>query len=130
MAVMQTAGRARTLPPSATVTESETEYVVELDVSDFALSELSVRLEGDEVTVVGEQRESGEDADAPFRLCERLEESFRLPGDADGEWLTALFEHGRLELHVPKLGPCPNPRHNVRIVPKRHGLFNPDATPC
>jgi HSP20 family protein len=127
MAVMQTVGRVHALPAAATVIENEHEYIVTLDVPDFALSELTVELDDDEVTVVGEQ--GGPSGDA-FRLRERLEESFRLPGDADSEWLSALFEHGTLELHAPKLASCSTGRRTIEIVRKRHGLINADATPC
>jgi HSP20 family protein len=130
MTVIEATRPPQALSPSVTVNETETEYLVVLDVSDFTREELTVELDGDEVTVVGEQRVSAEDAEVPFRLHERLEESFRLPEDADSEWVAALYEHGMLELRAPKLGSRLSGRRAIEIKQKNHVLLDPEATPC
>ena len=114
MTAMQSVGVGHALPPHARVREDQTEYVIELDVSDFTERELTVQAWGPRLTVRGDQRETPADAAQPFRLHERLEESFRLPDDADAEHLTAYFKHGTLELHAPRI-PL-----TVRLVPVRH----------
>lgn len=129
MTAMKTAGRAHSFPPHADVVETSDHYLVELDVSDFAQEELQVGIDGDRVTIVGDQR-NGIDVDEPaFRLRERLEETFRLPEECEPEGVTALFEHGTLELCVPRR---PYVRPEPRTVPirkRQHGVINPDAAP-
>ena len=130
MTVIEATSPPHALSPSATVNETETEYLIVFDVSDFAQDELTIELDGDEVRVVGEHPVSAGDAEVPFLLRERLEESFRLPKDADSEWLTALYEHRMLELRAPKLGTCPSGRRMIEIKHRHHVLLDPEATPC
>ena len=128
MTAMRTAGLKQSFPPQAEVVETVDHYLVELDVSAFAQEELHVELDGDLVSIVGAQDEVGGEEPA-FRLHERLEETFRLPTDADPHGVTALFEHGRLDLIVPKQ---PVSATETRVVPirkRQHGLINADATP-
>lgn len=102
------------LAPSVSVREDPTSYVIELDVSDFLPSSLRVEVEGDEVTIFGRS----------------FEEVVLLPRDADVEWLSAVYDEGRLELRAPRLGSCSSGRRNVEIVTRQRVLENPDATPC
>lgn len=125
MTAMQRVGLARGLPPHANVSEFDNEYVIELEVSDFAEPELTVELEQDVVTVRGEQKETDAEAHEPFRLRERLVESFHLPEDAEPCGVTAYFEHGVVEIHAPK-------RHGERrryiaLQHKQHGLLHEGA---
>jgi HSP20 family molecular chaperone IbpA len=102
MAVMRAVGSGHLLPARANVREDECEYVIELDVADFLDDELTVEILGARVTVRGDQvREPGDDG-APLRLHGQLEESFRLPDDADAGRTTALYEHGTLEIRAPR----------------------------
>jgi HSP20 family molecular chaperone IbpA len=114
------------MPPHARVDRTECEYLIELDVSDFTEAELSVGTLGPVVTVLGDQLDDAQNGTAPFRLHERLEESFRLPDDAVVDRIEAFYEHGLLELHVPRRALAP---HAVQIE-QRTSLVNPDATPC
>lgn len=100
-----------TYPPHGKVVEETDEYVVEFDVAEFSEDELDVSVEGDVVTVSGEQHRP---ADERLSLSERLEESFRLPVDAQADDLRVQFDHGALVIHIP--------RHRFAV--------NPDATPC
>jgi len=128
MTAMSTTGLTQSFPPQAEVVEMVDQYLVELDVSDFAQEELQVVLEGDRVSIVGTQGEV-EGEEPAFRLHERLEETFRLPGDADPSGVTALFEHGTLDLIVPKRPVFEPVTRAVPIRRRQHGLINPDATP-
>jgi HSP20 family molecular chaperone IbpA len=125
MAAMRPVGVGH-LPPHAHVRDDATEYVIELDVSDFTERELTVQSIGPRLTIRADQRESPADATQPFRVHERLEESFRLPDDADPERVTAFFRHGTLELHAPRVPLM------VRLVPVRRpdARINADAEPC
>ena len=127
MAAMRTVGYGHRLPAHANVREDDSEYVIELDVSDFLEGELAVDVVGPRVIVRGEQLEEPDDEAAAFRLREQLEESFRLPDDADRDLITAFYTHGTLELHVPRTTLEP------RRVPIEHRspyVSNPDAEPC
>lgn len=106
------------LPRSATLGATETEYVVTLDVKGYALDDLRVEIENHEVTVLGKAWDR------------HLDESFRLPRDADVEWLRAFHEPGSLELRVPRLHTGEEQRRPVHIEVRRRVLQNPDATPC
>jgi HSP20 family molecular chaperone IbpA len=91
------------LPANATIKETEIEYVVAVDVSGFGLADLRVEIEDHDVTIHGGSS------------SHTLEESIRLPVDADVEWLRALYEPRWLELHVPRLDPCGLDRRPVEI---------------
>ena len=126
MTVMQHAGLARGLPPHANVSESPGEYVIELELSDFAEPELTVELDGSRLTVRGEQLETADEACEPFRLRERLVESFTLPDDVETGGVTAFFEHGSLEIHAPR---SHGPVRRIELRRKEHGLLHEGAEP-
>lgn len=123
MAAMQAVGYHQ-LPPHARVRETETQYLVELDVADFTQAELSVEAFGPELTVRGSQLELPGDEGKPFRIRERLEESFRLPDDADLDGIHIFYKHGVLEIRVARLALAP---HRLPIERRRSGVINPDA---
>lgn len=126
MGAMRLVGNGHKLPPHARLQEDPDEYLVELDVSDFTESELTLTVLGRLVTVRGNQLETKEDEGLAFRLHERLEESFRVPDDAAIDRLAAFYQHGTLELHAPRRPLVP---HTVAIEHK-FSLVNPDAAAC
>jgi HSP20 family molecular chaperone IbpA len=127
MAAMRAVGFGHRLPAHANVREDDRKYLIELDVSDFLESELVIDVVGPRVTVHGEQvREQDDDAVA-FRLQERLEETFRLPDDADPDLMKAFYAHGTLELHVPRLE---IERRRVPIEHRSPFVSNPNAQAC
>jgi HSP20 family molecular chaperone IbpA len=91
----------RPSPCQATVREQPAEYLVEFDVSGFAQDELTLEATGRQITVRGDHPEPDEGG-AELRLHEPqpLEESLRLPDDADPERISAVYDHGALEIHV------------------------------
>jgi HSP20 family molecular chaperone IbpA len=99
--------------------------VIELDVSDFTKAELCVEALGPRITIRGDQVETPGDEGKAFRIHERLEESFRLPDDADHDDVHVYFKHGVLELRVRRLGLVPR---RLPIERRRSGvLLDPDA---
>jgi HSP20 family molecular chaperone IbpA len=126
MAAMRAVGTGHPPPSHATVREETHEYVIKLDVSDFTKDELSVLALGPRVSVTGDQQRAAVDVGKPFRLHERLEESFRLPDDADAQRIEVFYKHRTLELHVPR----------TKLEPRRlpiqqpHYLVNPEAEGC
>jgi len=107
------------------VRENESEYVVGLQ-SGFTADELTVEALGSLVTVRGDQVEAGANK-GHLRLHNYLEESFRLPDDADLGRLRAFYDHGSLEIHAPRRMLRPDP---VPVEPRPRLLINPEATPC
>ena len=128
MTVMRVVGDGHLPPAHARVREAPGEYVIALELADFTAAELTIESIGRRLTVCGEHRETKDDDGAAFRLQERLEESFRLPDDADAEQITVFLEHGTLEIHVPRT------RIESRrlSISRRHPTdrFNPNAEPC
>jgi HSP20 family molecular chaperone IbpA len=124
---MSTTGAGRRLPPHAQLREEGTRYVVELDVSDFTQSEVRVELDGPRVCISADQIEPSGEAEEPFTLHERLEESFLLPADADAGGVRAFYAHGTLELQIPRVLEGP------RVVPieaRPAGLIHGETEPC
>jgi len=127
MGVMRAVGTGHRPPANAKLRADAREYVIELDVSDFLESELDVELVGARITVRGDQSLDPGDEGIPFRLEERLEESFRLPDDVDTERIRVWYWHGTLEIRAPRS------RLEPRTVPIEHRsplVGNPDAVPC
>jgi HSP20 family molecular chaperone IbpA len=126
MAAMRVVGTGHKLPAHANVREEPGEYLIELDVADFTESELTVEAVGRRLTVRGDQVETGEDDGKAFRLHERLEETFRLPDDADINETKVFFKHGTVEIHAPRT------RLEARPLPFGHPSFgiNPEAETC
>lgn len=127
MAPMRAVGSGHQRSAHANVRADSREYVIELDVSDFLESELEVEAAGLRITVRGDQVQEPGDYTAALRLHERLEESFRLPDDADADLIKVFYTHGTLEIHAPRS------RLEPRAVPIEHRspyAGNPDAVPC
>ena len=102
MAAMRAVGTGHQRTARAKVLSDRHEYVIELDVAAFAENELSVEAFGPTLTVRGNQLETPGDAGKAFRLHERLEESFRLPDDADPDQIKVCYGHRALEIRVPR----------------------------
>jgi HSP20 family molecular chaperone IbpA len=112
--------------PAAHLRARPGEYVIELQVADFAESELAVEALGPQITVRGDQVETGDEEGTAFRVHEHMEETFRLPDDAVADDVKVFHGHGTLEIHAPRARIAP------RRLPIEHTryLINPDAEPC
>jgi HSP20 family molecular chaperone IbpA len=110
----------------AVVRKGADEYVIELDLADFTNGVLSVDACGPRLTVRGDALETEEDENFEFRFHEELEESFRLPDDADPDRIKVFYEHGTLAIHAPRV------QLKARRLPIEPAppLVNPHATPC
>lgn len=127
MPAMQVAGAGHQLSEHARVRRDPDEYVIELAAWDFSRDELEVEVLGSRITVRGDQRERPGDGDEPFRIYERLEESFRIPDDADAGRAVVFHRNRTLEIHVPRLNREPR-RLPIEDAPQH--LLNPEAEPC
>jgi HSP20 family molecular chaperone IbpA len=126
MAFMRTVGNGHQLPAHANVRDDSREYLIQLDVSDFTESEVTVEALGPQLTVRGDQVGTVEDDGKAFRLHERLEETFRLPDDAVADQTKVFYTHGTLEIHAPRM------HLEARRLPIEHPPYriNPNAEAC
>ena len=101
--------------PATDVYETDTDYVVELEVPGFDRDELTVEVSDHTLVVRGEHEEEAEKAGRELLLHERLERRFErrfeLPHEVDAEHVAAECAKGVLALHVPKAGTIAEPRH-------------------
>jgi HSP20 family protein len=100
--------------PATDVYETDTDYVVELEVPGFDRNELSVEVSDHTLVVTGEHAEEAEKTGREVLLHERLERrferSFELPAEVDAAKVVAACDKGVLTLHVPKSGAKAEPR--------------------
>ena len=97
MGAAVTSAADRSPSTGLSIRDEPSEYVIVLDVSDFEQHELRLEVVGREIVVLGEHPSDG---DTPFRVHRRLEESFRIPDDADAERIGAVYTKDALEIHV------------------------------
>jgi HSP20 family protein len=92
--------------PAADVYETESEFVVELEVPGYEDEELQIEVTDHTLSVKGERTEEKEQTEKTFHRRERLEKSFErrftLPTEADLEKAKATFKKGVLEVHIAK----------------------------
>jgi HSP20 family protein len=100
-------GFAPVLAPAADVYETDDEFVVELEVPGYEEKELSIEVSDHTLAIKGSRTKTKEEKTKEFALHERLEREFErrfvFPGEADTEHMKAVFGHGVLEVHAPKL---------------------------
>lgn len=94
--------------PPVDVREDSEQYVIDADVPGVDPNNVDVSLEGDTLTVRGErsqEREVGE-ASAGLKRSERIYgtfiRTFHLPESADADQVKARYNHGVLQITIPK----------------------------
>lgn len=104
--LFDTVGSAPTVEPAVDIYETETEFVLELEVPGFDEKELAVEITDHALIVSGEHEQEAERKDQEFVLHERVQSRFsrrfQLPAASDTEHISAACEKGLLTLHVPK----------------------------
>lgn len=107
--------------PATDLYETDTEYVVELEVPGYDRSELRVEISDHTLVVKGEHEEDAEKAERELLVHERLERRFErrfeLPVEVDTERILAACDKGVLALHMPKTGRRAVPRSIEITVP-------------
>ena len=106
--------------PAADLYETDSEYVLEVEVPGFAEPELDVSVSNHTLVVKGERTEEKEETDKDFQLQERLakrfERRFELPRTVVVDKLGAAFADGLLTVRAPKTDAATS--HKVEIVNK------------
>ena len=97
---------ARRFTPATDIVESDTHYILRADLPGVAEEDLSVKLDGDVLTISGKRGSQSEQRQGGYVRYERSSGSFRrsvrLPEGVDADAIEANFDRGVLEVTVPK----------------------------
>lgn len=108
-------GPRRWIPPMD-LTETEGEFVLTADLPGLDESDVTIELQDGVLTISGERRAEHEERREGVRRLERasgrFSRSLTLPDGVDAEAITASFDRGVLEVHVPK----PEARRPQRVT--------------
>lgn len=110
------------MQPRADVAETDKDYLISLELPGLELSEVEVRLSGDELIVTGERKQKKEEKGKQFHRVETsygaFERRFELPADVrkEADSLKATFHNGILEIKMLKVEPRPVTKITVKSV--------------
>jgi HSP20 family protein len=108
---------ARRWVPAMDLIEEGEEYVLRADLPGLSEQDVQVEVHDDVLSISGERKSEHEERRDGYRRIERSSGSFsrslRLPEGVDTDGIQANFEHGVLELRVPK--PARRKPHRVAI---------------
>ena len=92
--------------PLVDITEDEKEYLIQAELPDMKKEDVRLSVENDVLTISGERKFEKEDKGRKYHRIERaygsFVRSFSLSEDADGSNVTANFNDGVLQVHLPK----------------------------
>jgi len=100
------------------VSEKDNTYVVKAEVPGVRKEDISVKIEGDRVSISAEskkqtdEKEGGKVLRSEFTYGSIFRE-FSLGGDVDAEKATATYQNGVLELTLPKRAAAPS--HQLQV---------------
>jgi HSP20 family protein len=99
-------GSAQRWIPAMDLTEEENEYVLRADLPGLSEDDVEIEVKDDVLTISGERRYEHENRREGFYRVERsfghFSRSLDLPSGIDAEALSADFDRGVLEVHIPK----------------------------
>jgi HSP20 family protein len=99
-------GSAQRWTPPMDLVETETEFLLRADLPGMAEDQVSIEVEDQTLTISGERRAEHEVSREGFHRVERsfgaFARSLTLPKGVDPEAVTASFDKGVLEVHIPK----------------------------
>ncbi len=91
--------------PAADVVEQDDQFTLAVEMPGMAAKDIDVSLSDDLLTVRGEKPETREEKES-YRLSERhhglFQRSFRIPPSVDAGRIEATYQHGILEIVLPK----------------------------
>jgi HSP20 family protein len=97
---------ARRWIPSMDLVETADHFVLKADLPGMTESDVTISLEKDVLTIAGERKTEHEEKHEGYYRIERATGSFSrsltLPEGIDADAVTAKFENGVLEVHIPK----------------------------
>lgn len=106
--------------PSADVTETENAYVVKMDIPSVKAEDVKVTVLEGVLTIAGERSSEKSTDKETLHLQERsygsFSRSFSLPKNADAEQVAAEFQHGTLNVTIPKRAEAKSKEITVRVA--------------
>lgn len=104
--VTNAAAPSRRFAPAMDILESDQDYVLRVDLPGLGENDVKLEILEGVLTLSGERRSSQDDSRDGYRRIERSTGSFSrsvtLPKGVDATAVTAQFENGVLEIHIPK----------------------------
>jgi HSP20 family protein len=92
--------------PAMDLAETEEDFVLRADLPGLSEKDVNIELEDNVLTVSGERKTEHEERKEGYVRVERASGSFSrsltLPEGVDPERITASFDRGVLEVHIPK----------------------------
>jgi len=99
-------GPARRWIPAMDLAETEGEFVLKADLPGLSEGDVSIELDDNVLTVSGERKAEHEERKEGYYRVERsfgrFSRSLSLPEGVDADAVKASFDHGVLEIHIPK----------------------------
>lgn len=111
--------RTRSHPPMD-VSESESHYLVNLELPGLDIKDIHIELMGNQLQISGERKWEEEKKGKEFHRVESqygsFERTLTLPANArvDRESIEATFQKGILEIKIPKLEPTPSAKITIK----------------
>jgi HSP20 family protein len=111
-------GGGRRWIPAMDLVETDDDFVLRADLPGLSVDDVKVELHGNTLTVAGERKSEHDGDGAGYHRLERgwgsFARSLTVPEGIDAESITARFDRGILELHIPK--PEQHKRRRVAIA--------------
>lgn len=97
---------SRRFVPAMDIEETEQEFLLRVDLPGMTDEDVKLEVLDGVLTISGERRREQDSTNGGYRRIERIyggfSRSLTLPKGLDASAISASFEHGVLEIHVPK----------------------------
>lgn len=113
------AGAVADWTPAVDIREEDNRFVLEADIPGIEPEDIEITMEDGVLTLKGQRMIRARDDGNGYRRIERVSGSFyrrfTLPDTADSEAIEARFNHGVLEVSIPKLPKVQPRRIDVKV---------------
>jgi HSP20 family protein len=113
------AGAVADWTPAVDIREEDNRFVLEADIPGIEPEDIEITMEDGVLTLKGRREIRARDEANGYRRIERVSGSFyrrfTLPDTADSEAIEARFNHGVLEVSIPKLPKVQPRRIDVKV---------------
>lgn len=114
-----TAGATTDWVPAVDIKEEDTRFLIEADIPGVTPGDIEITMEDGVLTLRGKREGESRTERDGYRRVERVTgrfyRRFTLPDTADAEAIEAKFNHGVLEVSIPKLPKVQPRRINVQV---------------
>lgn len=91
-----------TLQPACDIDETESHYVVAVDLPGIAKKDIQLEIKDGEITVSGERKREKKEQGFSERYHGKFQRTITLPAHVDAEKVEAYYQDGVLTIAVPK----------------------------